>query len=140
MINGRNLILISVIAYGIWAIFQKLAVIRLHPIHIQIVGCCVAITLLPIYLTLSYYKIPQQTISTSGIIFAVLASVCSIIATLAFLFAIKSGNDVGTTSVLVSASPVITIALAIIFLGEKLTFSKLIGVALIMFGVVILGH
>jgi|ERR1019366_4190327 uncharacterized membrane protein len=136
--NSKTLILISVVAYGIWAIFQKLAVSRMHPIHMQAVGCCVAITLLPIYLCFSYYKIPH-TISTAGIIFSVLASVCSVVATLAFLFAIQNGN-VGTTSVLVAASPVITIALAVVFLGEKLTLSKLIGVAFVMFGVIVLGH
>lgn len=138
MNSNKALILISVIGYGIWAIFQKLAVSRLHPIHMQLVGCCVAITLLPFYLAFSYYKIPH-TISTPGIIFSTLAYICSICASLAFLFAIRQGN-VGTTSVLISASPVITIALAIVFLGEKLTTSKLIGIAFVMLGVIILGH
>ena len=140
MNNARTLVLISAIAYGVWAIFQKLAVSRLHPLQIQVISGCIAIILIPVYLLYLYYKIPNIPISTPGIIFSALASCCSIIGALSFLFAIQNKNDIGTMSVLVSASPVITIILAVIFLGEKLTASKLVGVALIMFGVVILGH
>jgi bacterial/archaeal transporter family protein len=137
-VDSRILVLISIVGWGLWSYLQKMAVYRLHPIHMQIITYSVGMLLLTFYSTIAYHKV-SQPFSISGMWFAILASLCSAIASVSFLFAIRQGN-VGIISVLTSTSPLITLLLAFVFLGERLTLLKMFGVLLTIGGVIILAH
>jgi transporter family protein len=136
MINSRWLVFTSIICWGVWSYLQKLAVQRLHPLHMQMVSCSFAIILLVLYSSIALTKV-SQPFSMSGMWIALLAAAFSAIASISFLFAIRQGN-VGAISVLTSTSPLITLFLAVVFLGERLTLLKMSGVFLTIAGIVIL--
>lgn len=124
-----------IVGWAGWAIFNKFATQKLHIFHIQLVGACVGLTLIPVYLKLlglySKDSLPQLTFS--GIACAVLASLCAVSAAIAFLFRLKT-NDAGSTSVLYSTYPLLTMLISVAFLGEKLTLIKAAGTILIVLG------
>jgi bacterial/archaeal transporter family protein len=57
---------------------------------------------------------------------------------LAYYASIKRG-DIGQTSLVLASSPLVTMCVGWYFLGESLTLSKMVGAALIIIGVVLVG-
>lgn len=133
---GKNLVLFPIVLYGLWAFFLKIAAGKLHPFQISLISSCVAIVILPLYVWVLSNKV-QQPFNAAGIFWTVAASLSSITAALIYMYIIRTG-EVSIFSALISTSPVVTVLLAAIFLGEQITGAKIIGVLLIVFGVMFL--
>src|SRR5271165_113411 len=135
MFNSKYLIILSIIGYGCWSFFLKLATRHLHPFQIHIVNCCVGICLLPIYLHILNTKVSAHPFNINGVIWAVLATLSATMAGLAFIYCIRGGNNVATLYSISMTSPiVITLILTSIFFGEQITMMKVIGMTLIIAG------
>jgi bacterial/archaeal transporter family protein len=132
-------IFITILAYGIWNFAQKMAVSRMHPFWMLVIGSCVSVVMLPFYFWLTGLKPYIGAPTISGVCWTVVASLCAVAGALSFLFAIRQG-EVSKLSVLSSASPIITCFLAILFLGERLTLVKVLGIVLVLFGAAVLGY
>jgi transporter family protein len=134
------LITISILGWSLWAIFNKLALQKLHPLQMQIVGCIVGISLVPLYMyLLSFVQTTTISLNTSGIVLTVLASICATVAGFAYLIGIRDG-ELGTISVLTSAYPLLTFAMSVFLFNERITMVKLVGIILVLIGVVVIGR
>lgn len=133
------LLSITIISWGLWAFLQKIALQRLHPIQMLMIGCIVGCVLLPVYaLALKQHNTPLSFHFGTALLVAV-ASLASAIGTVAYIYGIRSG-ELGTIAVLSCTYPVLTFILAVMFLGEAITVSKIIGILFVLFGVFVLGR
>lgn len=71
-----------------------------------------------------------------GIWWAVVATIFGLVAYASYTYALRIGN-VGTTTVLCSTYPILTLVLSAIFLGEAITLQKLGGIILVLLGMVL---
>jgi uncharacterized membrane protein len=70
-------------------------------------------------------------------VWALLATIVASCGSIAFGFALRSGNDAGMVTALSSASPVITIMLSFLILGERPSVQSAVGCALVLLGIFI---
>ena len=128
------LIPITIVGWSLWSIFNKLALQKLHPFYVGLIGSCVSVCLIPMYILLLKNNTSNNTsFNVSGFFWIILASLCTVVASLAFLFGVRAG-DVGKISVLSNTHPALTFLLAIFIFNEQITLIKLFGIALIICG------
>src|SRR4029077_498495 len=132
-------IVIVLICWGLWAFLEKLAVSKIHPAQIQIINCIIGCLLIPIYFGMLKAKNVVATINFIGVLYVVAASLCATIASYTFFHVLKS-NEVGTTTIISSTYPIITLLLGAIFLGEAITMPKIVGTFLVLLGIALLGR
>lgn len=132
---GNNfLIIISIIAYGIGAVFYKLASNHTHPIIISAVMVGLYLILLPI--AFCVFKV-NASVSSLGFWFSLLGGACTCIGTLTYMFALK-GTGAGQLAAATSVYPVITVLISAFFLGEDFSFKKGMGCLLAVVSVFLL--
>lgn len=125
--NSNIFIIITILGWGIGSFLYKFANNLLAPIMISSIALCLYIILVPfLWLFVKF----DHTINTMGVIYTVAGSLCMCCATLGFSYALKSGGDVGSTTILTALYPALTLILSMLFLGEQLTIKKGIGIAL----------
>ena len=123
------LIILTIFLFGFSVFFRKLAVDRIHPYQLQVVAGLVYMVEIPIWL----FLINKNNIvgyNLSGIMFAALCVIASVIGAVIFGFLLKSSNSTGQLATLISTNPMITLFLSMIFLGESFSFKK--GVACVL--------
>jgi transporter family protein len=137
-VGNKFLILVPIVFYGFWSFFLKLASSKLHPFQISMVSSCVAIAIMPLYIWVLSTRV-HQPFSPIGVLWTIAASVSSLTAALVYMYIMQTG-EIGILSALISTSPAITLLLATIFLGEQITWQKIVGILLVVLGVMVLGH
>lgn len=127
---------ITVALWGVWTLFNKLAVDRMHPLWVQIITSIIGLFSIPIF----YYLIPKgSTPTVSGTGYAVLSAISVIAATGTYLMAVSKA-DISTVTGYTSMYPLVTYILAIIFLGETFTLVRLCGLFFIVGGAFLLSR
>ncbi len=131
------LAIIATVCWGLAPLFAKIGLRDLNPM----VGLAIRTGVTTILLTGwmladgSLFKINQITLP----VFLILASE-SILATLigdwAYYSAVKMGSA-SLVTIIMSCSPLVTIAFSIIFLGEALSIKRIIGVFFIIGGIIL---
>jgi len=129
-------ILASILGWGIGSFLMKYATGQLHPIVISAISLSLYMVLLP--LLWAFMKF-DHTINTTGIVYALLASLFMCIGSLGFSYALRSGGPVGQVTILSTLYPALTLLLSMIFLGETLSVKKGIGVVLAVISFIFLG-
>lgn len=131
------LIIVCVISWGVWSVMQKLATTHTSPMMMQVIGAYVYSAVAP--LIFLYMKATNSTTtwSTKGIMWTTASCVVAIIASLSFATAVQKAH-VHTVVGWTSTYPVLTFILCTIFLGEAVTFTKLIGMTLVVMGTIAL--
>lgn len=130
------LIGLATVGFGISTIFRKISVTHVAPLQYQTIsGIIYAITIFPFWIASSQMT-NWSNVTQKGIMWVIFSTVMHISSAVIFMTALRGGNDVGIVSSLSSASPVITIMLSLLFLGEQPSFKQAVGVALILFGVI----
>lgn len=128
------LALLSIIAWGIGSVFYKVANDQLHPMMVSVVVTLVYLILVP----LSFFLIKfDHHITWSAALFAAGGAVCMAVGSLAYFFALKSG-EAGTATTLSALYPALTMVISCTFLGEQITIKKIIGIGLAAVSVAIL--
>lgn len=132
---------VSTAAFGMAALLRKVAVDRIHPLQYQVVAACVYLFLLPFYIMLAVKFGPATTtqISGRGVFWAIVATAVASAGGITFGYALRSGNDAGVMSAMSAASPVITIMLSFVLLGERPSWSSGVGCLFVLVGVFIIG-
>jgi len=125
---------ISLIIYGFWGFFPKLAVSHISPKSALIYE--VAGAALVGLLTLALVGFRPDT-HPRGVLFAVLTGVAGMLGTLFYFAAAKSGKITVVVSI-TALYPLITILLASIFLKEPITAKQLAGMVLALIAIVLL--
>jgi|ERR1017187_2931088 transporter family protein len=132
------LVAIAIGCWAIWSIAAKMASNHMHPLWIQTINYIIGFLCIPILL-LVVKRDTASHFDSAGIWWAIVASVCGIAAYAAFTFALRIGN-VGTTTILCSTYPILTLVLSAIFLGETITLPKLIGMFMVLGGMVLVAR
>jgi transporter family protein len=73
----------------------------------------------------------------SWILIGIEAILATLVGDLAYYAAIKKG-DVSFVTIIMSSSPLITILCSVVFLGEQITFVRLVGSCLILLGIILI--
>lgn len=116
--------LISLLLYGLWAFFPKLASLHL-PVRDVILYQMIGINIVGLVLLISA-KVKVQ-VNLPGILFSVLGGASGIIGTYCFIKAFGEGKTYVVVT-LTALYPIITIILAFIFLREILTVKNMLGI------------
>lgn len=119
------LILITIILFGVSVFFRKLSVDRVHPFQIQVVSAIIYGLMIPFWIMICARQ-GHTSYPTSALVYTVICVFTSIAAGLAYGFALQKSDSPGVIAALASLSPVVTMGLSILFLGEKLSVTKLI--------------
>ena len=132
----KNIILVALTIFfsGISVFFRKLAVDKIHPYQIQIIAGIVYAIELPIWL----YLMKRENITsynTTGILYGVICILTLVCGAVILSYLMKTTASPGTLAVLVSTSPLVTLLLSVVFLGEEFTFKKLIGCISVVIGI-----
>jgi drug/metabolite transporter (DMT)-like permease len=137
--SNRLLIAIAFFGWSIWSFANKLVVQRMHPSTMQITNYVIGILAVPFFIWLMRRDptVYSQGIDWVGMTIAVIGSIFGLAAYAAFTFALRTG-DVGITSVICSSYPVLVLLMSCLFLGERLTVQKIIGVAAVAVGMTVL--
>jgi bacterial/archaeal transporter family protein len=126
---------LAVLAWGAWAILSKLASSEI-PVHTM--QFLFTIGTLPVAAALFAARNFKLEPSAKGIFFSVTNGVVSAIGILALFAAYRSGGNTSVVTVTTSLYPMITVVLALVILGERLTKVQTLGlglaaVAIVMF-------
>lgn len=132
-------VIVAIIAWGIWAVAERLALRESNPHAALLVNNLVYVVSVPFIWGLMRSKDDAMPAGGHWWVWAVLAGVLGIIANLCFMSALQVRS---TTSVVswTQLYPLVTYALCFMFLGEKLTSQKLAGAALMLVGAFIMNR
>lgn len=128
----------STTAFGLSALLRKVAVDRLHPLQFQVVAACVYAVLIPFYVWLSVEHVKGVEWNWKGVVWTVSATVVASFGGIMFGYALRSGNDTGVVTSLSSLSPVITMMLSFVLLGERPSLASAVGCAMVLAGVALI--
>jgi transporter family protein len=130
---------IAIIGWAIWAFASKIVAQKLHPIYMQFSSYIIGFCCIPLYWYLLKSDSHRPEFNWTGFIWCIIGGACGVSAYLGYVYALKTGS-VGTTTALISCYPALTFAAAVLFLGEQITITRLVGVILMVSGVVLLGR
>ena len=131
-LNATKLLLIAMLSTSVSVILRKAIIGRMHPLQFEVVSNVMHLTLSLIAYSLIGIKYQHMTPATIGIAFSQV--VMGFITVLAFTFAISSGNNLGASTAVMSASPVVTFALSMLCYGEKLDMRTALGILMVIAG------
>ena len=123
-----------VLAWGAWAVLSKLASSEIPAENLQFLFTAGTLRVAVALLVERKLKVEP---SAKGILFSVANGVVSAIGILALFAAFRSGGNTGVITVTSSLYPVITVALALLILRERLTRVQTLGLALAAAAIVI---
>lgn len=129
---------IAIICWTVWSFAAKMAASYIHPMWLQTINYIIGFLCIPIFLSI----IKRDTVSqfdSAGVWWAIVASVFGLVAYASFTFALRIGN-VGTTTILCSTYPIMTLILSALFLGETITLPKLAGMFMVLGGMVLVAR
>jgi transporter family protein len=118
---------LAVLAWGAWAVLSKLASSEIPAESLQFLF---TVGTLPVAVALLVARRFKVEPSPRGISFSVANGVVSAIGILALFAAFHSGGNTGVITVTTSLYPVITVALALLILHERLTRLQTLGLLL----------
>lgn len=121
--STNSFIATAILAWGLGAIFTKIATNHLHPLMMASITVFIYIIFIPIALLV--FKIPFQ-VNGTGFVFAIISSIAMGIGSLAYFFALQKGDAGGVTAA-ISVYPVLTVIASILFLNEELSLKKIMG-------------
>ncbi|MEL4106355.1 EamA family transporter [Oscillospiraceae bacterium WX1] len=129
---------IGMLCWGVSPIFAKLGLKDINPLVGLSVRTFFTATAILIWLLLSGGITELKDISSKALFLLVLEAIlATLIGDLAYFAALKQGSP-AIVMLIMACSPVVTILTAVLFLGEKLTLSHLIGACLAMIGIILI--
>lgn len=126
-----------ILFWGSAPIFGKLGLTKLDPtIGLAVRSFVIsAIMLVYLFFTKQISSIAQADLKSLSFV-AVEGILASLLGHLAYYYALKYGQ-VSQISPLIAAFPIVTVTLAVLFLGESFTWNKFLGAAFIIIGVIL---
>ena len=128
---NRTLLAATILSFGLSAFFRKLAVDKLHPYYMQIIAAGIYLAMVPVWYSLAP---KHSTMDLQGTVYAVITTMLHICGAVMFGTLLKSSNSTGALSVMVSAAPIVTILLSIMFFKEEFELKHFIATLLTLSG------
>lgn len=128
----------GMICWGIAPIFAKIGLSNVDPVAALAIRTLMAATLVTGWLGLSgdfqqFRSIPAN----SWFLIGIEAILATLVGDLAYYAAIKRG-EVSIVTVIMASSPLVTMMGAVLFLGEEISFYKIIGASFIILGIILI--
>lgn len=131
----------AMICWGIAPVFAKIGLDKLNPLPGLIIRTFIssflALGFLGVRELIGYDKIFNQIVdipAKTWILIAIEALLATLVGDLAYYAAIKRGN-VSAVTVIMSSSPLVTMLVSTIFLGEQITVTKIMGALFVIIGI-----
>lgn len=129
---------IAMLFWGIAPIFGKLGLNEMQPLAALTLRSMIITAILITVVTIKGQWGFLSALTIKPAMFIAMEAVCAaLLGQLAYYYAIKFG-EVSRVSPIVSAFPLVALMLGILFLGEKLTMTKVIAGLLIVSGMILL--
>lgn len=125
---------ISLVIYGFWGFFPKLAVSYISPQSALVYEVAGAAAVGLVALSLVHF---QPETHPKGILFAVLTGIAGMVGTL-FYFAAASRGKIAVVVSITALYPLFTILYAAVFLREPVTLKQFAGMVLALIAIVLL--
>ena len=138
MYEGLIFAIIAAVTFGVWTVFHKYASGSINNLFGAIVVSLTAVVVGLIFL-LPKLKDTVLFTSSKGIIFAVLAGVCALAIDFFALKAYSTGMPIAVAGPIILGGSVAISAIIGFFVGDTITFLRVLGVLLITAGAAILG-
>ncbi len=128
---------VSAVLFGVSTLLRKVSIETLHPFQFQVVaGVFYGLMIIP-WLLIANETGHSTGWNISGVIWCLICSLVATLGAVILMFALRSGHDTGVVAALGSVSPVVTVMLAALFLGEQPNIKQAVGIFLVLVGVVI---
>jgi transporter family protein len=129
---------VTILAWGTWGVFSKLAVERIDQ-QVIVWGSLIAVPMVfLIYLTASGQLVPLK-MNAAGITFAMLGGVGAALGTVCFYLLLARARA-SLTVPMTSLYPAVTVLLSVLFLKEHLSAAHLLGILLALAAVFLLSQ
>jgi transporter family protein len=133
--SSTYLIIIAILGWGIGSLFYKTANDNIHPIMVSTIVTAVYIIITPIpFLFMNF----DRSVNSTGLIYSILGGLFMCAGSMGYFYALRGGGA-GSTTVLTSLYPAVTLILASIFLKETINFKHGVGIALALIAFILLG-
>jgi drug/metabolite transporter (DMT)-like permease len=133
------LIIVCVILWGISSFLNRLSVERMPPLLMQVIVGSVFLFYIPVALRLTGVNNPlNYKWSAYSVTLTAIATLCSITANVLLYTSIKGSEHSGSSTMMISLYPVVTLILSIFILHENFTVYKVIGVIVMLAGAYLL--
>lgn len=130
---------LAAVLYGLHQVFTKIAAERIgEGAGGLVVEVSAALTIGGYLLALGMLGRAAQKVSPSGIFYSVLTGLCVGLGTVAFFLLFQKGGPLTAVPGILAAGMAVTVLAGVLFLGESLSLSRLLGVAFSMAGLVLL--
>lgn len=129
---------LTIVAWGLWGIFDKLALVKSEPKDVFLVTAILALIQVPIVIVLLKFLQGDWHISLPLLLYATLSTVVSSAGMALYLDAMKRADSSVVLGV-TSAYPLVTQLLGLVFLGEPFSAMRAAGAVLIAAGIVLIG-
>jgi drug/metabolite transporter (DMT)-like permease len=136
---GSLVLFLCVILWGVSTFLNRLSVETASPLILQIIVGVGYVMYLPIALKLSGIGNPFEFHwSMHSVVLTLCATVCSIVANVMLYTYLRGSHHTGSSTMLLSLYPVVTLLLSAIFLNEHFSMTKILGIMAMVSGAVLL--
>lgn len=132
-------IFLCIILWGTSTFLNRLSVERMSPFLMQMVAAVVFVIYVPICLKVTHIGNPlTYKWSAYSVCLTITATIISILANIFLYQSLKGSQTTGSSTMLISLYPVVTLLLSAFFLHEQFTITKIIGVMAMVAGAILL--
>jgi drug/metabolite transporter (DMT)-like permease len=137
--ENNLLIFLCILLWGVSTFLNRLSVERMSPFLMQVVGACVFCLFVPFMLRLGDVSNPlTYKWSPYSVALTATAAMISILANIFLYLSLKGSAQSGSTAMLISLYPVVTMPLSVVFLHEHLPILKILGIIAMIIGTILL--
>lgn len=129
------LVLGTIIFWGLWGFFSKLAVQKIG-LQVAIFSYSISLVIMIAYLLFTSQLFPLKS-DSMGILYAVLAGASVGIASV-FIYTLLGIRPAGITIAITAIYPMVTLLLSMLFLKETLNLTQTLGIILALVALVLL--
>lgn len=128
----------AMVCWGIAPILAKMGLSNINPVSGLVLRTLVAATLISSWVGLTgNFEDVRLIPAKNWLLITSEAILATLVGDLAYFFAIKNG-DVSQVSFIVASSPLITMVVAALILGEHITVLRIVGACYVLLGLLLL--
>lgn len=128
---------VSAVAFGVSTLLRKVSIETLHPFQFQVVAGILYGTMALPWLIAARQTGNSQSWDPTGIFWCIACSAIATLGAVILMYALRSGHDTGVVAAMGSVSPIVTVMLAALFLGEQPNIRQGFGILLVLIGVIV---
>ena len=131
------MLILTIILFGVSAFFRKLAVDKISPYQLQLYSSVIYTSLIPFWLYVIKANNIEFNYDSTAIAFSLVAVLTNVAGAIFFGRLLQQSQTIGSLTVIISINPIVTFALSMMFLGEVLTWKKVIACGLAILSLII---